>query len=131
VGAVATGFAGFAVTNSSERMAAIIGVSAILAATALGLAIIVRADVQARATASAAQYEARARVTDAFLSRSHPVATPRYFVTRAADKGRWTEVVGFTVESGEQGPYLAARTLSGDHIRGNEIAGITTVDATP
>jgi len=124
VGAAATGIAGFTVTNSLERIAAVGGVSAILVATVIGLAVIVRADVQARAVASAAQYEARARVTDAFLTRSHPVATPRFFITSSLKSQEWVEVARFEMLEGG----LAARTIANDHILATDIKGITTVD---
>jgi hypothetical protein len=76
------------------------------AAVAIAIALITKADLQSRATASAAQYQARAAVTSAVLnnlqfsrpvapSASAPSSETRYLIKRASDN-HWYAVRKFT-----------------------------------
>jgi uncharacterized protein YaiE (UPF0345 family) len=94
-------------SGSAERAAIIAGAAAVLAAVFISLAIIVRSDVQARATAQAAEYEARARIASVFLQTagraqpgSTPAATRKYWLRRAGSQA-WLEVDHF--EAGANG----------------------------
>jgi hypothetical protein len=95
-------------TSVSAEMAAIIaGAAVVLAAVFISLAIIVRSDVQARATAQAAEYEARARITSVFLQGAEgaqpgptPAAARKYWLTRTGSQA-WLEVDHF--EAGANG----------------------------
>jgi len=95
-------------TSSGTEMATIIaGAAVVLAAVFIALAVIVRSDVQARATAQAAEYDARARIASAFLQTaeraqpgSTPAATRKYWLKQAGSQA-WLEVDHF--ESGLKG----------------------------
>ena len=95
-------------TSGATEIATIIaGAVVLLAAVFVSLAIIVRSDVQARATAQAAEYEARARIASAFLQtaeRAQPGSTPaavrRYWLKRAGSQA-WLAVDHF--EAGANG----------------------------
>lgn len=76
----------------------------VAAATAVSIAIIVRADVLARATASAAQYEARAAIASALLNSAQynipipptpPTREPNYMLRTNDD--RWHAVERFSL----------------------------------
>lgn len=76
------------------------------AAVVIGIAVIVRADVSARATATAAQYHARAQVTSALLSSSQynvplppqpPAPALNYMLMTKDD--RWHPVTSFRATS--------------------------------
>jgi hypothetical protein len=94
-------------SGSADRAAIIAGAAAVLAAVFISLAIIVRSDVQARATAQAAEYEARARIASVFLQTAEraqpgttPAATRNYWLRRTGSQA-WLEVDHF--EAGANG----------------------------
>lgn len=72
-GSVAIGTAITAFWTSQDavvRVAALIGLAVVLAAALVAIAIIVRGDIAARGVGAAAQYQARAFITEAFLRTS-------------------------------------------------------------
>jgi hypothetical protein len=95
-------------TSGATEIATIIaGAAVLLAAGFVSLAIIVRADVHARATAQAAEYEARARIASAFLQtaeRAQPgsthAAVRKYWLKRTGSQA-WLAVDHF--EAGANG----------------------------
>jgi hypothetical protein len=130
LGAVATGLNGFFVKvgpNNLDtplvRTAFILAGALIAAAVALCLAIVVRADVGARAAATAAQFEARAAVAAAAL---HSYALPpepseTKYVLRTAD-GSWHTVKEFRWEDNK-----AVALVDGDKAPYNEWKGLLRV----
>jgi hypothetical protein len=95
-------------TSGATEIATIIaGAAVVLAAVFISLAIIVRADVQARATAQAAEYGARACISSAFLQTaelaqpgSTPAAMRNYWLRRTGSQA-WLAVDHF--EAGANG----------------------------
>jgi len=88
-------------SGAAEKAAIIAGAAAVLVAVFISLAIIVRSDVQARATAQAAEYDARARIASVFLQTAEsaqpgsiPAATRKYFLRRTGSQA-WLEVDHF------------------------------------
>lgn len=103
IAAIATGLNGFFGLVGPQdspwvRIAFILGGSLLGVAVVIALAIIVRADVSARATASAAQFEARGAVASAllhsFVAPTPPVAKVAGYVIQSTD-GSWSEVEEF------------------------------------
>lgn len=73
LGSVGTYIKGFSATGPADWV--LLGCATVLlAVTAIAVAIMVKADLTARATASAAQYQARASAADAYLRMLQPMA---------------------------------------------------------
>jgi uncharacterized protein YaiE (UPF0345 family) len=94
-------------SGATEMVTIIAGAAVVLAAVFISLAIIVHSDVQARATAQAAEYGARAHIASAFLQTaelaqpgSTPAATRNYWLRRAGSQA-WLAVDHF--EAGANG----------------------------
>lgn len=100
-------------SGSAERASIVAGAAVVLAALIISLAIIVRSDVQARATAQAAEYEARARIASVFLQTAErtqpgptPAATRKYWLTKD-DSQAWLEVDHFAADGNKLVAVLA------------------------
>jgi len=100
------------------------GLAAVLAAMMIALAIMVRADLSARATGAAAQYQARAAMTGAFLQATvHPrlwepgqldallTEAMSGFEARVRNTTEWQDITGIRVNA-THGPE--ARLVSKD-----------------
>lgn len=105
-GAIASALAGLGASPAAppvQRAVFVASAAVVLAATAVAIAMIVRADVAARAEATAAEYQARARVVgavvNAFQGRNPLPAPTKYWLRRRDDQGRspprWYRVSGF------------------------------------
>jgi hypothetical protein len=90
---------GFGISQHDPDRLAYIGAAAVIvSAMALALAVIVRSDVMARAQASAAQYDARARCAAAFLETARTVAVSPRHQTKTQDHELPLQADEFEVE---------------------------------
>jgi hypothetical protein len=81
----------------AQRLAYIAATALIVAVVALALALNVRADLHARALASAAEYDARAQAATAFLQTAQQVAGTRYVLKQKGRPG-WFDVHDFQAD---------------------------------
>ena len=89
---------GFWLTQPEGQKLAYIGATAlIVSVVALTLALIVRADLNARAVATAAEYAARAQATTAFLQTTQQIAGTRYVLKQRGRPG-WFDVKDFQAD---------------------------------
>ena len=104
-GAIASAIGGYSETGT-ERAVLVASAAFIAASAVIAIAIIVRADVQARAVASAAQYEARGVVTAALLDTfvygptPQPPYQPEPFYMLKLKEGPWYPVIGLELKNG-------------------------------
>lgn len=85
----------------------------------VAVAMIVRADVTARATATAAEYQARAVIADAFLRGAAAHRGSEYRLTRTS--GEWAPIRDIAYDASVGG--LVAITEDGDRVPNSEITG--------
>ncbi|MGE5132998.1 MAG: hypothetical protein ACM32E_08830 [Gemmatimonadota bacterium] len=111
---------GFWTTQPGDQWLAYIGAAALtIAAVVIALALIVRADVQARASATAAQYAARAETAVAFLQTTQQIAAQHYVIQRNGTN-IWLDVKSF-----EEDPARGVvAVIDGDRVPLQEISGI-------
>ncbi|WP_159081573.1 hypothetical protein [Nocardioides sediminis] len=129
-GAIAAGLRGLGYANDDPLMASVFTGSAavLLAAVSISIAVMVKADVTARAEASAAQYRARAEISSALLGSAHynvpPPATPQrptsHYVVEAG--GKWFPVKEFRQTANGVVADLVGRD---DPIRVQDVTGIS------
>lgn len=109
--------------NSSDtplQIAFVGGTALVIAALAIALAVIVRSDVQARATAQAAEYHARGDVAVAFLNTCRQDTdqhTPQHFLKIKGNSG-WKLVDSFEKSNGA----IRVRLHSGGSVDADEVA---------
>lgn len=92
---------GYGSTNALQSAVFVAAAAAVAAAAVIAIAVIVRADVMSRATATAAEYNARAHVAgalmDAFQARNPlPIAT-KYWVKKTPPKGEAVDNIWYAV----------------------------------
>ena len=125
-GAIWAAVKGFAISqHDPDRLAYIAAAAAIVSLVAIAIAIIVRSDVMARAHATAAEYDARARSAAAFLetARPAPQRPPRYII-RQRNNNNWQVVEAFLADA-NQG--LVAQVSGGATVPPANIEAITSV----
>ena len=114
--------------NTAVQVAAIASGAALLSSVAIGVAVIVRGDVTARATAHAARRHAEAEIVTSALSNysfSYPPAAPPTGWMVCKKDGTWLQVrkFNFTNDSG-----LVITTRSGDSLVASQIDAILSAD---
>ena len=113
---------GFWIAQGENQRIAYIGATAlIVSAVVIALAIIVRSDVQGRAIASAAEYEARAKIANAFLQTSQQIAEARYLLKKKGQDGQdgqegWFDVKSFGTDSKGFFVKIEGNTVYSDEI---------------
>ena len=111
---------GFWIAQPGDQRLAYIGAAAvIMAAVVIALALIVRSDVQARASATAAQYAARAKTAVAFLQTTQQIAAQHYLIKRNGTDG-WLDVKSFEEDQARG----VVAVIDGDRVPLQEISGI-------
>jgi len=118
VGAVIAAF--WRGSDAPIRVVTLGGTAVLLAASAIALAIVVRADVTARAHAAAAHSQARGMVIRAFIEGTAAAVTPgRYMVQRRSDS-LWLPVINI----GRDATGLAITALGGDILHNDDVAAL-------
>jgi fructose-1-phosphate kinase PfkB-like protein len=81
----------------NQRLAYIGAATIIVSAVIIGLAVLVRADLQARATTMSAEYMARAQTATAFVRAAQQTSGAHYLVKRKGKSG-WLDVKCFETD---------------------------------
>jgi hypothetical protein len=109
------------VSDGAVRLVVVGGAAVLLAASAVALAIVMRADVTARAQAAAARSEARGMVIRAFLDNAAAATAGGYVAQRRTDSG-WVPVVSF----GHDAQGVAITALGGDILHDADVTALIT-----
>lgn len=111
--------------HDPDRLAYIGAAAVIVSVVAVALAIIVRSDVIARAQATAAEYDARARTAVAFLQTARPApARPPRYVIKIQGNNNWQVVEAFEVDANAG---LVAQISGGVRVVPGNIEAITSI----
>ena len=106
--------------GESLQIALVVAAAVLLAAVVIAIALIVRADLAARSTATAAQYEARAALGNAFIHGAVTHRPAEYMVMSKG--GAWAPVKEITYDDDHGG--LVMVTEDGDRMPHLEIYGV-------
>ena len=87
--------------HDPDRLAYIGAAALIVSVLAVAIAIIVHSDVMARAQATAAEYDARARSATAFLNTARPVTTRPLYWIKTRTRNDWQVINAFAVNASE------------------------------
>lgn len=110
--------------HDPDRLAYIGAAALIVSVLAVAIAIIVHSDVMARAQATAAEYDARARSATAFLNTARPVTTrPRYLI-KTRTRNDWQVINAFAVNASEG---LVVQLPGGGQVKPKDIQAITSI----